>query len=193
MIPPRTADPVLAVTGVSADEILERCGEVRAGRGGEAPRARSRSVVAGSRRLLDLADLSDADFVHEVHRVLLNRSPAPFEFERRQQELRAGTSRMEITVRLALSPEGRRSRRPLARGFGFNTLAKTAGLIEAAERNALLALTTKAGERATRASLARHRSHRWIGRAAGLGAIGVAAVAADRTFRNRRARRFKDS
>ena len=93
-------DPILEVCGVRAGEILRRCSE-RRGRTGW--------------RLIDFADLSDERFVRQAHLVLLARLPSPTEEQRRIADLHLGSSRFEIVIRLALSPEGRALRdRPLA-------------------------------------------------------------------------------
>jgi hypothetical protein len=104
-------------------------------------------------RLLDFADLTDEAFVREAHRVLLGRSPSSAEADRRRRELRTRSSRMEIVVRLALSPEGRRAGRPDVRGLGLPALAAAARAIEAAEGSPVLARTVRKSERVGRSVL----------------------------------------
>jgi hypothetical protein len=109
-------------------------------------------------RLLDFADLSDVDFVWEAHRALLARSPSHAEVDRRLGELRDRSSRMEIVVRLALSPEGRRARRPPVRGFGFSALSAAAGAIEAAKASPSLARAAARSEALARLAINRKLS-----------------------------------
>lgn len=109
------ADPIFEVTGVAANEILRRCAALRAGLEPDGLTLREVSPVEGNAerttwRLVDFADVSDADFVQTAHVVLLGRLPGDAEAKRRTADLHAGCSRFEIVVRLALSPEGRRLR-----------------------------------------------------------------------------------
>jgi len=109
------ADPILEVTGVAANEILRRCAALRAAAERDGMARWGVSPVEGNAgrttwRLVDFADVSDADFVQAAHVVLLGRLPGNAEAKRRTADLHAGCSRFEIVVRLALSPEGRRLR-----------------------------------------------------------------------------------
>jgi hypothetical protein len=154
-------DPVFEVTGVAAAEVVRRCVQTR-GSHGSAPRRAIRQRVPTARvsarsgwRLLDFADLGDGDFVRDAHRVLLGRGASPADVDRRLGELRAGSSRLEIVVRLALCPEGRRAARPPVRGIGLPALAATARLTEALKASPLLGASAGRGERAARSALAR--------------------------------------
>jgi hypothetical protein len=134
-------------------------------------------------RLLDFADLSDADFVREAHRVLLGRGPSLSEANRRLHELRE-SSRMEVVVRLALSPEGRRALRPGIRGPGLSVLSRAARAIEAAYANPKLARAVRSSERVARAALfGRSSRRRSMSRLARVAAVAVLAVEADRRLR----------
>jgi hypothetical protein len=149
---PNETDPIFEVVGVPAAEILRRCREIRGG-GRLHVRLRSAGSAAESWRLLDFADISDKDFVFEAHRVLLGRTPSSSERERRLRELRNGSSRMQILVRLGLSPEGRSAERRRVHGLGLRVLGLTARVIESAQANPALARTVRSGERAVRAAL----------------------------------------
>jgi hypothetical protein len=116
--------------------------------------------MSHARRLLDFADLGPADFVREAHRVLLGRSASPADLERRLGELRAGSSRMELVVRLALCPEGRRARRPPVRGVGLPALAASGAAIETLRASSTVGRATARGERVARLVLARRHGPR---------------------------------
>jgi hypothetical protein len=157
----RFDDPILEVVGISKDEILRRCSEIRRGarNGGRLRRPGATvGVTSGGWRLLDFADLSDEDFVREAHRILLGRTASPFDLERRLRELRAGSSRMQIVVRLALSPEGRRAVHPRVRGIGLRTLLGVGQAIEAARTNVALGPAVTRSERTARRLFSRARS-----------------------------------
>jgi hypothetical protein len=156
-------DPVLEVAGVSAAEILSRCSDLRREPRGAARRKPRRSDAGVSKsdwRLLDFADLSDEDFVQAAHRILLGRRSSPFELDRRLGEMRAGSSRMRILVRLALSPEGRRAARPRVRGVGLQSLFTAAGAIEAASSNRALGPAIRRAEAGARRLLSRRSPRR---------------------------------
>lgn len=126
-------DSIFIVTGVSASEILARCDDLRSGNGRAAsslrlPRLR-RAPDSGP-KLVDLADLSSEDFVRDAHKLLLGRPPAPPELDRRLAELRSGHRRLEIVIRLALSPEGRVAPRPPVGGLGLPLLRAFGNAIE---------------------------------------------------------------
>jgi hypothetical protein len=129
-------DPIFEVTGVSSADILRRCREIRGSgsvRWSGSPTwgaGASRRPAHGSPRLLDFADLRPEDFVRETHRVLLGRSASPADLDRRLGELGAGRTRMEIIMRLSLCPEGRRARRPRARGVALPALDIAGAAIE---------------------------------------------------------------
>lgn len=185
------ADPIFEVTGVPAREILLRCSEIRHhGRHGIWLRSLRTHVAMDAPPsapcLLDLADLSDEDFIHAVHGVLLGRAPSPLEAARRVGELGRGSSRMEIIVRLALSPEGRRASRPRARGIGLPALAVVGRTVEAAQARPVLGGIVRAGERVARAVLHDLTPHsRFVMRVARLGAVGGAAIGLDRWRRRK--------
>jgi hypothetical protein len=149
-------DPVFEVVGIPAEEILRRCSERRreSRRGIRLPR-RQVGPAKDAWRLLDFADLSDEDFVREAHRILLGRKASPSELERRLGELGHGSSRMQIVVRLALAPEGRRAARPRVRGLGLRTLVAVGHAIEAADSRATLARAVTTAERGVRRMLSR--------------------------------------
>jgi hypothetical protein len=180
-------DPVFEVTGIAAAEILRRCREIRGSDGSFAGRlsfqravSRMRTPAHQGRRLLDFADVGDADFVRDAHRVLLGRSASPADLDRRLRELGAGSSRMEIVVRLALCPEGRRARRPPVRGVGLPALAVTGAAIEVLKGNPLVGPVAGRGERIARSILARRTSSRSTLLFAGGVVLVTVAVAARR-------------
>ncbi len=184
---PASPDPIFDVAGISSADILRRCDEIRrrGGSGENLAHARVDGHAAPNDwRLLDFADLPDEDFVREAHRVLLARSPSRGEADRRLRELR-NRSRMEIVVRLALSPEGRRANRPRVRGVGLPALAATARAIEAAEASPLLGQAARNSERLARSALfeesPKGRSARRLATAA---VLTVAAIAVDRRLRH---------
>jgi hypothetical protein len=180
------ADPILDVAGIPAREILRRCAEIRRGHfGSPGLRVGDARGVDSRLRLLDFADLSDDEFVREVHRVLLGSDPSPPERDRRLNELREHASRMEIVVRIALSRPGRRARRPAVRGIGLRTLAAAGRAIEAAEANSVLAPATRRLERGVRTAL---NSAHWQNGSA-LRLVGVATVAGAAVVVDRRLRR----
>ena len=180
-------DPILDIAGVSAVEILTRCEEIRHGgraRGSVVRRHAAVTAPPAGWRLLDLADLSDADFVWEAHHLLLGRSPSPAEADRRLGDLSHRSSRMETIVRLALSPEGRRGSHLPTVGVGLPALAAAAGAIEAAKANPLLAGAARLGEHAARSAFASEASRRLSARRlATTAAFALAAVVADRRVR----------
>jgi hypothetical protein len=159
-------DAILEVTGVSAAEILQRCRELRGSSRTPARAASIRRALAWSapapdaRCLLDFADLGAADFVREAHRVLLGRRASSADVERRVDELRSGRPRMAIIVRLALSPEGRRARRPPVGGIGLPALALTGAAIETMKASSLLGPAATQGEQVVRSTFARPGARR---------------------------------
>jgi hypothetical protein len=181
-------DPVLEVTGTAAADILRRCGEIRKSNGLVAARpmlqrtvARMRLRARGGRRLLDFADLGNADFVRDAHRVLLGRSASPADMDRRLRELGAGSTRMELVVRLALCPEGRSAFRPPVRGIGLPALAATATAIEVMNGSAVLGRAVARGERVSRAVLAQPASPRPTKLVVAAATVVAVAVAARRS------------
>jgi hypothetical protein len=184
---PGETDPVFEVVGVSAREIVQRCSEIRGGGRLRVRLRNNREAVSGC-RLLDFADISDDDFVLEAHRVLLGRSPSVSELERRLHELRTGASRMQILVRLALSPEGRRADRRRTKGVGLRTLGVAARAIETAQASSALAPTMRGSERAVRWVLVNRGSRSGLTRrVVQLSTAAWTAVAFDRRIRRRRA------
>ena len=172
-------DPILAVAGVSSAEILRRCNEIRGlGRPsrGFSRRAANAGAAIGGWRLVDLADLSQADFVREAHRMFLGRRPSSTELERRLRDLQGHSSRMEIVVRLALSPEGRRAVRPRTRGIGLPALAAVGAAIEAADASPLLAPAVRSVERIARSALSDRLARRRTQTRAVATAVSASAV-----------------
>jgi len=109
------ADAILEVTGVSASEILRRCATLRVARAAGHPILRSGQPFAtrsgrATWRLIDFAEGSDDEFVYAAYATLVCRFPSNAELTRRIAELRGGSSRFDVLVRLALSAEGRRVR-----------------------------------------------------------------------------------
>jgi hypothetical protein len=151
-------DAVFIVTGVSAPEIIERCAAVRSGAQPRSTGSERRDRRSGH-KLVDFADVSDEDFVRNVHKVLLGRPPAPPEVERRLAELR-DHSRLEIVIRLALSPEGRVAPRPQVRGLGLPLLRSLGRAIELARTTPVTAAATRRVEGAFRSVLGRGRGAR---------------------------------
>jgi hypothetical protein len=133
------ADLILEVTGVSASEILRRCASLRVARAGGRPIPNSgpRLVTQSGRttwRLIDFAEGSDEEFVHVAYASLLCRLPSNAELTRRTADLRAGSSRFDVLVRLTLSPEGRRARDRRVSGFALPTFVAAGRAIELASR-----------------------------------------------------------
>lgn len=179
------SDPILIVTGVGSSEILQRCQEIRHdGRrglvhigGGEAP---------GCFRLLDFADLPAEQFVQEAHRILLGREASQSDVARRVRELRGRSSRLEIVLRLALSPEGRHAIHPPVRGPGLRAVIAAAHAVEAAQGAPLIGDIVRTAEPAARALLfGRTGAVRIATRVVLGGAAGGAIVAVGRRHRRR--------
>jgi hypothetical protein len=162
-----SSDPVLEVVGISAVEILARCGRIR---NGQRPSGRQLPIRLHSHRaplvsvapahddgwrLLDFADLSDVDFVWNAHRMLLGRSPSSAEVDRRVGDLHERSSRLGLIVRLGLSPEGRRAQRSGTRGVVLPVLALCAGAIESAASLPVLDRAAAGSERIVRSRLNR--------------------------------------
>jgi hypothetical protein len=97
--------------------------------------------------------------------------------ERRRRELRTHASRMEIIVRLALSPEGRHAVSPRVGGIGLPALATLGAAIEAANASPLFSRATHTGERIGRAAF-RKRAGNGLSQGRLVAAIAVAAAAA---------------
>lgn len=133
-------DPVEAVTGVARGAILDRCAARRAGlpvspfvlptltaRRPPPVRADPNGV-----RFADLRAASDEDFVVSAHVAILGRPPYDPEFNRRLREVQGSKTRLEIIGRLALSREGRRTRRPRVAGVALPALLRFARLADRA-------------------------------------------------------------
>ncbi len=135
-----TPDPILEVAGIPAATILERCTALRKGWRGwgadtvlPAAATPADSAALPSRtswRLLDFADLPDAEFVAAVHLAMLGRQPYARETIRRISDLTAGMTRIEVIARLAFSPEGRRMRHRSVGGLALPVLGGLARLLE---------------------------------------------------------------
>jgi hypothetical protein len=149
-------DPIFLVVGVSAAEIIRRCRAARSGgRSGRRPGRGNRPNELRGYRLVDFADLSNEDFVQAAHRILLGRPAAPSEVERRLGELQHGMSRIQIIVRLALSPEGRVAARPRYDGVGLPLLRVLARGVEAARHGSISGRAARKVEVAMRDALSR--------------------------------------
>jgi hypothetical protein len=182
-------DPILEVAGLSAADILKRCEEIRRhGRPARGftfarPAMTIDPVAPGGWRLLDFADLGDGDFVRQAHRVLLGRSPSPGETSRRLRDLR-DRSRMELIIRLALSPEGRSRRKAEVRGIGLLALAELGRAVEAGNRRPALLRASARCERLARSALSGSSTgRRASARMATVAVVTLAAVAVDRRHR----------
>lgn len=138
------SDPVFQVTGVAAAEILRRCTSLRAGETTSRARARTKWTVA------DFSAASDVDFVRAAHVTLLGRLPDKVAATRRALELEAGRSRLEILVRLALSPEGRQRRDQQVSGPALRSLVATGRAIEAVASAPVLGTIVRRVERLVR-------------------------------------------
>ncbi len=134
-------DPVEAVTGVPRQAVLDRCAARRAGLpvspfAPPAPEAVRRAppvrVDPNGVRFADLRAAADEDFVVSAHVAILGRPPYDPEFNRRLREVRGGKTRLEIIGRLALSREGRRTKRPRAAGVALPALLRFARLADRA-------------------------------------------------------------
>jgi len=134
-------DPVFEVTGVTAAEILRRCGSLQ---------GRRTSATPTTWTLSDFTTVSDADFVRAAHVILLNRLPGEAAERRRAAELQAGRSRLELLVRLALSPEGRRQRHPRVSGVTLRLLVATGHGIELVAKAPVLGTVVRRVEQVVR-------------------------------------------
>jgi hypothetical protein len=104
-------------------------------------------------RLVDFADISESDFVETAHLALLGRPPSEVERSRRIAELRSGSSRLQVLVRLALSPEGRRTpNRPIS-GVGLPVLSVIGSYIERVAATRRLGIAVRRAEEAVRRHL----------------------------------------
>lgn len=138
---PRTSatDAVFEVTGVTASEILRRCAMLRAARagGGPVPRPGWPFAVNAERptwRLVDFADGSEVEFVWAAYASLLCRVPSEAETTERVGDLRAGCSRFQIAMRLALSPEGRAARNRRVSGIALPAIVAAGRALDLATR-----------------------------------------------------------
>ena len=134
-------DPVEAVTGVGRGAILDRCAARRAGLP-VSPFALPPPAAAARRppvrvdpngvRFADLRAAGDEDFVVSAHVAILGRPPYDPEFNRRLREVQGGKTRLEIIGRLALSREGRGTKRPRVAGVALPALLRFARLADRA-------------------------------------------------------------
>jgi hypothetical protein len=132
-------DAILEVTGVSASEILRRCATMRVPRAGGRPIARSGPPLStgsgrATWRLIDFAEGSDEEFVQAAYSSLLCRLPRNAELTRRIADLRAGSSRFDVLLRLILSAEGRRARDRRVSGIALPALVAAGRATELASR-----------------------------------------------------------
>jgi hypothetical protein len=135
-------DPVEAVTGVARGAILDRCAARRAGLpvspfAPPPPAAAARRpppvrVDPNGVRFADLRAAGDEDFVVSAHVAILGRPPYDPEFNRRLREVQGGKTRLEIIGRLALSREGRGTKRPRVAGVALPALLRFARLADRA-------------------------------------------------------------
>ena len=164
------SDPVEAVTGVPRGAILDRCAARRAGLpvspfvlpiltasdgDGRPPPVR---VDPDGVRFADLRAANDEDFVVSAHVAILGRPPYDPEFNRRLREVKGGKTRLEIIGRLALSREGRRTKRPRVAGVALPALLRLARLADRAA--ARLEGTRALGALRAAVARARHGSRR---------------------------------
>lgn len=121
------SDPIMNICGISAGQMLDRiavrryelehgvsAGQPLAVRSGFANLALADSPHVWG--FLDFSMPDDSEFVRQVHAGLLGRPPAPGEFDRRMRDIMHGATRLEIVLRIMLSPEGRRRRQPVRGG-----------------------------------------------------------------------------
>lgn len=127
----RPSDPILEACGVPAAAILERCATLRGGGTWRRAGDGAAGLAAGrpAWRLVDFADLSDAEFVAAAHLALLGRPAYAREMARRSADLEAGMTRMEVIGRLLCSPEGRKARNRAIGGVALPALAGIARLL----------------------------------------------------------------
>ena len=137
-------DPVEAVTGVARGAILDRCAARHAGLPASPFSAPPPApAAAGGRpppvlvdpdgvRFVDLRAATDEDFVVSAHVAILGRPPYDPEFNRRLREVRGGKTRLEIIGRLALSRDGRRTKRPRVAGVALPALLRLVRLADRA-------------------------------------------------------------
>jgi hypothetical protein len=132
---------VEAVTGVPRQAVLDRCAARRAGLpvspfAPPAPEAVRRAppvrVDPNGVRFADLRAAADEDFVVSAHVAILGRPPYDPEFNRRLREVRGGKTRLEIIGRLALSRDGRRTKRPRVAGVVLPALLRFARVADRA-------------------------------------------------------------
>ena len=136
-------DPVEAVTGVARGAILDRCAARRAGLPANPFLASPAPAEADGRpplvfvdpdgvRFVDLRAATDEDFVVSAHVAILGRPPYDPEFNHRLGEVRGGKTRLEIIGRLALSRDGRRTKRPRVAGVALPALLRLVRLADRA-------------------------------------------------------------
>ncbi|CAA9224412.1 MAG: hypothetical protein AVDCRST_MAG04-783 [uncultured Acetobacteraceae bacterium] len=159
------ADPVEAVTGVPRSAVLDRCAARRAGLPvspfappppAAPPRPPPVHVDPNGVRFADLRAAGDEDFVVSAHVAILGRPPYDPEFNRRLREVRGGKTRLEIIGRLALSRDGRGTKRPRVAGVVLPALLRA---VRVADRAAGLLEGTRALD-VLRAAVARVRRGR---------------------------------
>jgi hypothetical protein len=137
------ADPVATVTGVPRGAILDRCAARRAGLPVSPFAPPSVAAAAPSRppavrvdpdgvSFADLRAASDEDFVVSAFVGILGRPPYDPEFDRRLREVKGGKTRLEIIGRLALSRDGRRTKRPRVAGVALPALLRLVRLADRA-------------------------------------------------------------
>ena len=129
------ADAIFEVTGVPASEILRRCAALRAARTSGDPTLWAGWPFAANAqrptwRLLDFADGPEEEFVRAAYASLLCRDPSDAESTLRIAALRAGYSRFQVVVRLALSSEGRHARDQPVSGIALPALVVAGRAIE---------------------------------------------------------------
>jgi hypothetical protein len=140
-------DLIREVCGVSASEILQRCAQIRELRNRLGPVTERLMLHASAIdwsdakrwRLLDLGDGSREEFVEAVHLALLCRGPHANEVVRRIAQLRAGRTRLEVILRLALSAEGRRLEQHCVAGIGLPALLRVVRGLEYLVRSPIMA------------------------------------------------------
>ena len=152
---PSSGDLIQEVCGVSAADILLRCEQIRAMRSRPIAVPQQATSHAGMPsmngatrwRLLDLGDGSREEFIDAAHLALLRRKPYADEAMRRIGQLRAGHTRLEIILRLALSAEGRRLEQHYVAGVGLPALLRIVRGLEYLARSPIMAPVLRATRR----------------------------------------------
>jgi hypothetical protein len=144
------ADPILAITGISAASIIERCATTMSRRSAKQssplPDVSPTSPVQNSpiealklsefpaMSALDAADIPEQEFITLLYGSLLNRNPNADELAFRIDQLQCGRSRIMMIARVAFSREARRNDRTKVKGVIMPAIVRASRLMTIFER-----------------------------------------------------------